>query len=167
MTIYFIWKYKSLKLAFIKLDEITGQIWVPREIIAKPKKRVNKNEERCREIFERIFNTKFVSVRPSWLKNPLTKHNLELDGYCESIVTPIGRGLAFEYDGEQHSSYTPHFHRNGKQDWHYQVLKDDIKDSICKHRKVMLIRIPSFVPYLDLERYIRQELHKRGVLPRT
>ena len=72
--------------------------------IRRPRRK-NKHEERCREIFQDIYAEHFKSVRPNWLKNPVTKKNLELDGYCSRIRTPLGHGLAFEYDGAQHSRY--------------------------------------------------------------
>jgi len=46
-------------------------------------------EERCREIFEKIFNNKFPKIRPSWLISP-KGFRMELDGYCAKL------GLAFE-----------------------------------------------------------------------
>lgn len=131
----------------------------------KKKKKKNKHEERCRQIFEGIFGVHFISVRPKWLKNPATSKNLELDGFNEHIETPLGRGLAFEYDGEQHSSYNKHFHRNGVNDFVYQVKRDKFKDLKCKERGVMLVRIPHFVHFNDLERYIVEKLKKMGVYP--
>lgn len=119
--------------------------------------RWNKHEERCREIFQDIFHRPFPSVRPDFLINTITGEPLELDGYCEDIPTPIGRGLAFEYDGSQHSKFTPFFHKNPYQ-FAYQVKKDAIKSQICEKRRILLIRIPSFVAYHDLDRYIRQKL---------
>lgn len=165
---YFIWKYKSLKLGFQKLEESIGDILVvPGSIVKKSKKvkKINKHEEECRRIFEEIFREKFISTRPDWLKNPVTNRNLELDGFCDHIKTPMGRGLAFEYDGEQHSRYIAgsHFHRKGPSEFVYQVKKDSWKDITCKNRGVLLIRIPSFVPWSDLERYIKQELRKKGL----
>lgn len=127
------------------------------------KKKINKHEERCREIFQSIFKQPFKSVRPNWLKNPATGKNLELDGFCPYIQTPMGRGLAYEYDGQQHAKYTPHFHRNGPQEFIYQVKKDSWKDMKCKQNGVLLIRIPHFVPFHDLERYIKLQLKNKGL----
>jgi len=127
------------------------------------KKKNNKHEERCREIFEELFGEKFYSTRPPWLKNPLTGKNLELDGFCHKIKTHLGYGLAFEYDGKQHSKFTPHYHRNGPQEFVYQVKKDNWKDKKCREEGVLLIRIPYFVAYEDLERYIFQQIKKNGV----
>ena len=64
-------------------------------------------EEKCRKIFQELFKKEFRSVRPDWLKNPWTYQNLELDGYNPDVIT---NGLAFEYDGVQHSRFTPLFH---------------------------------------------------------
>ena len=129
----------------------------------RKKKKKNKHENRCREIFQNLLGVRFKSVRPEWLKNPVTGHNLELDGFNPNIHTPIGRGLAFEYDGEQHSKYNKHFHRGGPSEFIYQTKKDSWKDKICKERGILLIRIPHFVAFQDLERYIKQKLQKVGM----
>jgi hypothetical protein len=137
---------------------------IPRQ---KPKKKgkLNKHEERCREIFQSIYGEKFKSVRPPWLKNPVTGKNLELDGFCPTLRTPIGTGLAFEYDGAQHSKYNKHFHRHGPDEFLYQCKKDSWKDIKCKKEGVFLIRIPHFVSYEDLEKYITNKLSKNKLLP--
>lgn len=124
--------------------------------IPKTKKqpKLNKHEELCRSIFEKLLNKKFPSVRPSFLKNPVTGANLELDGYCEELK------IAFEYDGEQHSKYNPHFHRNGPKEFVYQVKKDDYKTKKCKLEGITLIRIPHYVHESELEQYITRQLKK-------
>ncbi len=127
----------------------------------------NKHEERCRQIFEDIFNRRFKTIRPDWLKNPATGKNLELDGYCSLIRTRLGKGLAFEYDGVQHSRYNKHFHRNGPDEFVYQTKKDSWKDIRCKEEGVLLIRIPHFVAYEDLERYIKNKLRQVGLRVRV
>lgn len=131
--------------------------------LKKRKKRINRHEEKCREIFSRLFQNSFKSVRPQWLKNPATNKNLELDGFCPHIRTPLGKGLAFEYDGEQHSKYNKHFHRNGPKDFLYQIKKDEWKTMRCKEEGILLIRIPHFVAYEDLESYIIDKLKRKGV----
>jgi hypothetical protein len=113
----------------------------------------NKSENKCRYIFEKIFNRKFPSIRPDFLKNPTTGHNLELDGYCESLK------LAFEYDGEQHARYNTHFHKNTK-DFVYQVAKDDFKTKKCETLGITLIRIPHYIHPSSLEDYIKREIGK-------
>lgn len=159
VTIYFICTAKKKKYKF----DLRG-VDLRRKAKKPRKKRVNKHEEECRRIFERIFSKRFKSTRPNWLKNPATKKNLELDGYNPTVVTPMGEGLAFEYDGAQHSRYVPHFHQNGPVEFEYQVAKDSWKDQKCKERGVMLIRIPHFVVMSDLERYIRRALAMKKVM---
>lgn len=124
-------------------------------------KKFYKSEERCREIFQEMFGVKFKSVRPKWLKNPVTGKNLELDGYNKTVVTPLGRGLAFEYDGEQHAKYNKHYHRSGEAEFHYQVKKDEYKDVRCKEEGVLLLRIPHYIAYGDLARFIHTKLKKK------
>ena len=138
---------------------------IPRQ--KEKKKKINKHEEKCRDIFEDIYGQKFKSVRPKWLKNPVTNKNLELDGFCPTIRTPLGIGLAFEYDGIQHSKYNKHFHRHGPDEFLYQCKKDSWKDMKCKKEGIFLIRIPHFVAYEDLQRYITNKLDKNKLLPRS
>jgi hypothetical protein len=165
LLIYVRFFRKSNKSTFLQLEEIAGMLVTSEGEPKRPQKRekrVNKHEERCREIFENIFKKEFISTRPGWLKNPATGKSLELDGYNPDIVTPIGRGLAFEYDGIQHSQFTPAFH-NSLADLKYQRSKDAWKDAACKDKGVMLIRIPNFVAYSDLDRWIRQSLSRAGM----
>jgi hypothetical protein len=126
------------------------------------KRRYNKHEERCREIFEKIYHTPFESVRPDFLKNPTTGKNLELDGFSPYIITQYGEGIAFEYDGVQHSKHTGVFHRQ-KGDFEYQCAKDNWKDKRCRDLGITLIRIPHFIVYDDLENYIIDILKKKNV----
>lgn len=130
-----------------------------------PRRRVNKSEERCRAVFETIYKTSFPTVRPAFLRNPATGRNLELDGYNAEVLTPLGRGLAFEYDGIQHAQYNPYFHRKGPQAFLYQDSKDRYKDKVCVDRGILLIRIPHFIAFHDLDRYIRKELRDSRALP--
>ena len=123
-------------------------------------KKKYKSEERCRELFEGIFNEEFNSVRPDWLKSPLTGKNLELDGFAPNIKTPLGRGLAFEYDGEQHARYNAHFHVGDPKKFVHQVKNDSWKDQRCKEKGVLLIRIPHYILYQDLDKYIVNSLRK-------
>lgn len=101
-----------------------------------------KNEQKCREILEAYFNTKFPKRRPSWM------NRLELDGYCEEL------GIAFEYNGEQHYEYNPFFHRGGLDDFNKIVSNDKLKLVYCKENKVTLLVIPHTVKFNDLEEYI-------------
>ena len=126
--------------------------------IAKSFGGTSKPEARCREIFEKLLRRPFPKVRPEWLVNPATKKRLELDGYCASIKTRIGTGLAFEYDGRQHSQKVPYFHRK-EGDFVNQVRRDFLKDRICKSKGIVLIRIPHTIRYDKLEEHITARLH--------
>jgi len=166
--VYFVFISKSKRPALERLEDFAEEVLgaaknirVPQKLIKKPK-RVNKHEERCREIFQDIFGVKFKSCRPEWLENPVTHKNLELDGFNATIKTPIGRGLAFEYDGAQHSKFTPRFQRN-PDEFVYQCKKDSWKDLRCKQEGILLIRIPSFVAFQDLERFIKQKIKREGL----
>ena len=116
-------------------------------------------EEKCRKIFQELFKKEFRSVRPDWLKNLWTYQNLELDGYNPDVIT---NGLAFEYDGVQHSRFTPLFH-SCVGDFEYQVMKDSLKDEMCKDEGVLLIRIPHYVCYWHLKPFIIGKLVMKGV----
>lgn len=167
--LYFIFtsKRKTYKFNFPALEKTASFESKKKKKSKKSKKKkakLNKHEEECRRIFERIFKCTFKSVRPKWLKNPATKKNLELDGYNPDIITPKGKGLAFEYDGEQHAKFNPYFHKNGIDEFRYQVVKDNWKDQKCKERGVILIRIPHNVVFTDLERYIKMMLNRNNVI---
>jgi hypothetical protein len=166
LALYFIFTAKKKKYKFNisdVLDETKQPKYLTRSKTSKKPKRINKHEEECRRIFQEIFGGTFKSVRPKWLKNPVSNKNLELDGYNSSIETPIGTGLAFEYDGQQHAKYTPHFHKKGVDEFEYQVAKDSWKDQKCKDKGILLIRIPHSVDFNDLERYIKMILKRRNV----
>ena len=115
----------------------------------KPKspRSYDKTEKMCRKILEKHFNAKFPSVRPDWLKSPVTKKNLELDCYNSDL------GIALEYNGKQHYTYTPHFHKS-KKDFYSQVHRDDWKRKRCKEIGIKLIEVPYWVGEIDLENYI-------------
>jgi hypothetical protein len=121
----------------------------------KKKKRVWKSQEYCRQIIEKLFpGYKFPSVRPKFLRNPVSGKNLELDCYNKELK------LALEYDGKQHAEYVPHFHKKGVDEFRYQVVKDDFKTIKCKVMGISLIRVPHYIIKIDLEKYIRNEINK-------
>ncbi|MDD4931377.1 MAG: hypothetical protein PHG66_04520 [Candidatus Colwellbacteria bacterium] len=116
-----------------------------------------KNEERCREIIQSIYNLPFKKVRPEFLKNPKTGRNLELDMYNEGLK------IAVEYNGIQHRTYAPYFHKS-PDDYQNQVERDNLKVRRCKEAGVTLIIVPDTVRYNEMEQYIKSELKKAGRL---
>lgn len=123
----------------------------------KKKKRVNKTEEICRKIIQKIYNRPFPSVRPDFLKSPVSKKNLELDCYNSDLR------IALEYNGQQHYTYTPYFHKF-KKNFYSQVHRDDWKRQKCRDLGIKLIEVPYWVIPIDLEEYITKELKKKGCL---
>ena len=155
VIIYLLWTNKKLSLPTFNFKK--------GEKIKKEKKiQTRKHESKCRKIFEKIFGCEFKTVRPDWLENPITGHNLELDGYNANIITPVGKGLAFEYNGIQHSEYTKHYHSHGVKEFEYQVKKDVWKELKCKERNIMLITIPYYINYNNLEDFIEKKLREKG-----
>jgi len=99
-----------------------------------------KSENLCRSILQELTGYQFIKIRPSFLQG------LELDGYCEELK------IAFEYQGEQHYYYNPHFHRNGIRDLISQNLRDKIKKNICDKTRIRLIIIPYRYTFKDIEK---------------
>lgn len=88
-----------------------------------------KNEQECRDIVERLTGHKFPKKRPPWLQG------LELDGYCKEL------GLAFEYQGEQHSRVVPWLHHDGERSLVKQKERDAKKADLCDDNWVTVIEI--------------------------
>lgn len=103
----------------------------------KKKKRNNKKSEKeVRKLLEYIFPGElFPSVRPSFLRNPETGKNLEIDMYNKSL------NLAIEYQGIQHYQFTPHFHKT-TDDFISQQKRDKLKKELLAHNGIDLIEIP-------------------------
>lgn len=118
------------------------------------KKRVpKKHETECKRIIENIFKTPFTTVRPNFLKNPKTGKNLELDMYNPNLK------LAIEYQGAQHRTYTPFFHKSYT-DFLDQIDRDNYKKKRCTEEGIDLICVPDTVKYEELGSYIMNELKK-------
>lgn len=127
------------------------------------KKFITKNisyEDRCRNIFESFFDVPFTKCRPDFLINPMTQRKLELDGYNSSIPTPLGLGLAFEYNGSQHYFFTPKYHKC-IEDFDDQLTRDKIKHQLCRKKGILLITIPYTVT--DLEEFILKKIYENDL----
>jgi hypothetical protein len=114
-------------------------------------------ERVCRCLFEKLFVTEFSKVKPSWLVSTRGAL-LELDGYCEALR------LAWEYHGQQHYEFVPHFHKNLR-DFRLRLKDDQLKRAKCSRHGVKLVEVPYTVPLRQLEKWLRVELEKHGVRP--
>ncbi len=115
----------------------------------------SKGEIQSKEMAKLIFGKEFTKVRPDFLNNAVTGHNLELDIYNPEIK------LAIEYNGRQHYDFVPFFHKN-REAFLNQKYRDEIKRMKCKENGIQLIEIPYTVKLEDIETYIRIEAKKRG-----
>jgi hypothetical protein len=115
-----------------------------------------KNESRCREIFEQIFQKPFPSIRPKFLERS-NKRRLELDGYNEELK------IAFEYNGIQHYKMSALFHRSIR-DFEQQIQRDIDKREMCKKAGVLLISIPYTVTFHKLEKYIKEKISHLDIM---
>ena len=115
----------------------------------------SKGERASRAAAERIFNKPFTKIRPDFLKNDVTQHNLELDVYNEDLQ------LAIEYSGRQHYEFVPFFHKNYEA-FLNQKYRDEMKKTKCKENGIKLIEIPYTVKLEDIESFVRIEAKKLG-----
>ena len=119
----------------------------------------SKGETECRRVLQKIFKRSFLKERPDFLNNPVTgnQFNLELDCYDHKLK------LAIEYNGQQHYQYVKFFHRN-KEHFLNQKYRDDMKRRICKEKGITLIEVPYTVKIEHIEKYLLNELEKKGYL---
>lgn len=113
-----------------------------------PECSAGKSEQRCREYLEQRLGKLFPTTRQA------LGCSLELDGYCEEL------GLAFEYQGAQHSEYTPYFHRNGVRDFEDQKKRDAEKLERADSRWITVLVIWHHMT--DIEGYIESQLLELG-----
>lgn len=110
--------------------------------------KMSSGEWRCKLYMEKMFNKPFTKIRPNFLKNNVTGHNLELDLYNEEL------NLAVEYNGEQHYKYTKGVHKNYE---HFlnQKYRDEIKKMMCYKNNVVLIEVPFNVTEIEAFLYMK------------
>jgi len=111
----------------------------------------SKLEKQSKIILENIFKKPFNRVRPSFLRNPVTGQNLEIDLYNDELK------LGVEINGNQHYKFTPFFQKN-KESFYNQQYRDEIKKMKCKDNGIILIEVPYSVGEKRLKSYILKEL---------
>ena len=114
------------------------------------------NETVCRKIFESIFEKKFISIRPLWLKNPETNFNLEIDIYNEEL------NIACEYNGRNHYEYISIFHKN-KTDFDNQQKRDKLKYKLINERGLKFIIVPYTVKIKDMFDFVVEQCNKLNI----
>jgi hypothetical protein len=112
-------------------------------------------EEMCRFIIEILLDKKFPRTSPDWLVNR-EGNRMILDGYCKEL------NIAFEYNGEQHYEFIPHFHRTFEE-FIKRCSSDNDKQDKCNEMDVKLVVIPYRVKRKNLETFIRIELARLGI----
>lgn len=108
-------------------------------------------ERICCETMEKIYGVPFVTVRPNWLANPETGHNLELDCYNDDLK------IAVEYNGIQHYEW-PNFTPMTYEEFIDQHRRDRYKKETCDRYGVYLITVPYTVSHNDIPSFIISHL---------
>lgn len=93
---------------------------------------------------EKGYDSSFLIIgyRPSFLKNPLTKKNLEIDAYYPPLK------LGIEYNGIQHYVFSDKFYQNnkkGREDFEKSKQRDNLKKQLALENNINLIVIPYYV----------------------
>ena len=112
---------------------------------------VSKGERICTQTMENIYGVPFITIRPSWLRNPETGENLELDCYNDDLQ------IAVEYNGVQHYKW-PNFTNQTQEQFINQVRRDEAKVEMCKRQGVYLIVVPYEVPHEIIPSFILSHL---------
>jgi len=117
----------------------------------------SKGEMMCRDFATQLFGKPFIKIRPDFLRNDQTGHNLELDIYNDELK------LAIEYNGIQHYKYIPHFHKN-EEAFKAQQYRDKLKEERCRQNGIKLIIVPYTVKHHDIADYLYNEAKKLNIV---
>ena len=101
-------------------------------------------ERITREFFQQLFECKFISIRPDYLKY-INGRNLELDGFCAAL------NLAWEYNGEQHYRFVKGIHKTYK-DFEKQQARDIFKYDIVKKLGINLLIVKQVIGAFTLDK---------------
>ena len=116
-----------------------------------------RRQEYTRFVFQQLTEKRFHLHRNlDWLRDDRGERNcIELDGYNEEL------SIAFEYDGGQHVNRVEEWHDETQ--FANQQRKDKLKDTLCKEKGVVLIRIGHELKIDEIEGYVTAELQKNGL----
>ena len=117
----------------------------------------SKLERQAKIILEEVFDRPFVKIRPNFLRNEVTGHNLEIDLYNNSLK------LGVEVNGDQHYKFIPYFHRS-RDDFVKQRYRDEMKKIKCQQVGITLIEIPYRVGERGIRPYLLAKLREAGYL---
>jgi hypothetical protein len=127
------------------------------EIKSKSKKRKivteSKGEIECKRVVSSVLNKPFYKIRPDFLQNDETGHNLEIDIFNDELK------LGIEYNGRQHYEYLPYFHKDYNT-FLKQKYRDELKMKRCGQNGVQLIVVPYTVKHKDIEGFLLRELKR-------
>lgn len=158
-AIYFLLDKNISNMGFI-FSKGTGRKWNYYQLgHEKPygvNKKRTKGEQICLESIEKITGEKFFTVRPSWLINPETKRNLEIDIYNDKL------GIGVEFQGYQHYTFPNKYHKT-KEEFNKQIERDKYKLNKCNELGIFLIRIYDDINYDKIEEEIYKQIPKELV----
>lgn len=96
---------------------------------------IYKSEGFCRRHAEIMDQVKYSKDHPEFLRRESTGRCMELDMYSKKL------GLAIEYNGKQHYSFVPHFHKS-HDDFEKRLEMDEWRRVACANAGVMLLEVP-------------------------
>jgi len=112
----------------------------------------------CKVFEEYLGRQVKTNIRPNFLKNPITGHNLELD-----IFDPE-TNIAIEYNGIQHYEYVKHWHKNDPEKYKKQLERDIIKRKLCYENGIILIIVKYDVDTVFFNnKYVKSTLNDREI----
>lgn len=91
---------------------------------------LSKFQRRVKEFLHHFWKNQVVCE-----EFPVVGTRMRLDFYN------VTRRIAVECDGEQHNSYSKHFHRGSLSVFQKQIQRDDKKTEWCEKNDITLIRI--------------------------
>jgi hypothetical protein len=115
--------------------------------------KLSKGEKICLDTLESYYQKKFYRVRPSFLRNPETGKNLEIDCFNAEL------GIGVEYNGKQHYHY-PSFPGDTKEKFVKRIKRDLLKLKVCKSLNVYIIVVPYNISERDIPEFIISRLPK-------